>query len=267
MKNIENKTIIITGALGLLGKSISEVLAKNKAHIIMLDLKNKDEVKKIKNYESIKKYLTYFQCDVSEFKSIEQVEKKISKKFKSIDALINAAAITDAVENNPNPKKSMFENFPLEEWNRSILGNLNSMFLCSQIFGKKMIKNKTSSIINIASTYGMVGPDQKIYINNNSKNTFFKNPAYPTAKGAVISFTKYLASYWGGKGVRVNCVSPGGIKNNQNKLFIKKYSAKTILGRMANTSDIVGIIKFLCSDESSYITGSNIVVDGGWTAI
>ena len=161
----------------------------------------------------------------------------------------------------------MFENYSIKDWNKSILGNLNSMFICSQIFGKIMSKSKKGSIINISSTYGIVGPDQSIYKNKKNKNIFFKSPSYPTSKGAVISFTKYLASYWGKRGIKVNCVSPGGIKNNQNKEFIKKYSAKTILGRMAETKDIVGTIRFLCSDDANYITGSNIVVDGGWTAI
>ena len=130
-----------------------------------------------------------------------------------------------------------------------------------------MIKQKKSSIINISSTYGIVGPDQKIYVRKKTGQTFYKNPAYPTAKGAVISFTKYLAAYWGQKGVRVNSISPGGIENKQSKAFIKKYSHKTLLGRMAKTKDIVGVVKFLCSNESDYITGSNIVVDGGWTTI
>ena len=267
MNNLNKKIIILTGALGLLGKSIAESLAKNHAKVLMLDIKNRNEIKKIKDLENIKKNLFYFKCDVTKINHLKKIEKKIYHNFNRIDVLINAAAVTDAVENRPNPKLSMFENFSLKDWNKSIVGNLNSMFLCSQIFGKRMLKQEKSSIINIASTYGIVGPDQKIYINRNSKQTFYKNPAYPTSKGAVISFTKYLAAYWGTKGVRVNSISPGGIENKQSKEFIKNYSSKTLLGRMANTSDIVGVVKFLCSDESNYITGSNIVVDGGWTTI
>tara|TARA_Y100000590_G_scaffold213372_1_gene241813 strand:- start:77683 stop:78474 length:792 start_codon:yes stop_codon:yes gene_type:complete len=262
-----NKNIIITGALGLLGKSLTIELAKQGNNIIMLDIKSKDELKKNKNLNFVKNRINYIKCDVSNIKSVKRIDDSLKKKFQKIDVLINAAAVTDAVERNKNPKKSMFENYSVKDWNKSILGNLNSMFICSQVFGKRMIKYKKGSIINISSTYGIVGPDQSIYKNKKNKNLFFKSPSYPTSKGAVISFTKYLASYWGAKGIKVNCVSPGGIRNNQNKEFIKKYSAKTILGRMAETKDIVGIIKFLCSDDSSYITGSNIVVDGGWTAI
>ena len=113
----------------------------------------------------------------------------------------------------------------------------------------------------------MLAPDNSIYKNKFNKQIFYKNPAYPASKGAVISFTKYLAAYWGNKGLRVNCISPGGVKNNQDKLFIKKYSEKTILKRMANVDDISNTVNFLASDDSNYITGANIVVDGGWTSI
>lgn len=262
-----NKNIIITGALGLLGKPLTLELAEKGNNVIMLDIKSKDELKRYKNFSLVKDRLNYIKCDVSNIKNVKKVDNFLKKKFQKIDILINAAAITDAVEGKKDPTKSMFENYTIKNWNKSILGNLNSMFICSQVFGKRMIKYKKGSIINISSTYGIVGPDQSIYKNKKNKNLFFKSPSYPTSKGAVISFTKYLAAYWGDKGIRVNCVSPGGIKNNQNKEFIKRYSEKTILGKMAETKDIIGIIKFLCTEESSYITGSNIVVDGGWTAI
>ena len=261
------KNIIITGGLGLLGKALTIELANTGAHIIILDIKSKKEFNKVNSFKKIKNNLSYFKCDVSNIKIVKKINIKLKNKFKKFDVLINAAAVTDAVEKSKSPKKSMFENYSIKDWNKSILGNLNSMFICSQVFGKIMSQSKKGSIINISSTYGIVGPDQSIYRDKKNKNIFFKSPSYPTSKGAVISFTKYLASYWGKRGIRVNCVSPGGIKNNQNKEFIKKYSAKTILGRMAETKDIVGIIRFLCSDDANYITGSNIVVDGGWTAI
>jgi Dehydrogenases with different specificities (related to short-chain alcohol dehydrogenases) len=267
MSDIKNKVIIITGGLGLLGLSLVEKLAKDDAKVVVLDLKSSKLLNKIKNYNFIKKNLFYFRCDVSEKKHLLKIKKKIISKFKKIDVLINAAALNDAVEKNPDPKSSMFENYSLSDWNKSFKVNLTSIFLSSQIFGVKMAKQKHGSIINIASTYGIVAPDQSIYINNKLKQTFYKNPSYPSTKGAVISFTKYLASYWGGLGVRVNCISPGGIENKQNKNFIKKYSSKTLLKRMAKPHEIYGAVKLLCSNESSYITGSNIVVDGGWTAI
>ncbi len=267
MKDLKNKTIVLTGALGLIGKKLTNYLAINNARVILLDIKSLNEFRKIKEFKLIKNRIFYFKCDVTKLESLKKVLPKMLKISKKIDVLINNAALNDSLERRPNPSLSKFENFPVKYWNQSIKINLNSLFLCSQVFGKEMIKYKQGSIINIASTYGIVGPDQKIYIDKNSKNIFFKNPAYPTSKGAVISFTKYLAAYWGNKGIRVNSISPGGIENNQQKIFIKNYSSKTLLGRMAKVEDLFGTIKLLSSNESSYITGSNIVVDGGWTTI
>ena len=267
MIDLNNKNIVITGGLGILGKSLTKQLVSLGANVIILDIQEKKQVKKINEYEKFKDKIFYFKCNTSKKKSIENVKIKIINKFKYINVLINAASITDAVEKKNNFNSTKFENFSFESWKNSILNNLNSLFLCSQIFGKELIKNQKSTIINIGSIYGIVGPDQSIYKNKNIKKTFYKSPSYPTTKGAVISFTRYLASYWGHKGLRVNTVSPGGIYNNQNKNFLKKYSNKTLLNRMADREEVSSVIVFLCSDKSSYITGSNIVVDGGWTAI
>tara|TARA_B100001250_G_scaffold401979_1_gene414516 strand:+ start:4736 stop:5539 length:804 start_codon:yes stop_codon:yes gene_type:complete len=267
MSKINNKNIIITGGLGLIGKQISKLLAQDGANVIILDLASIKKFNSLKIFNNLKYKLFYIKCDVTNKNDIKKAYKKINKKYKKIDVLINAAAVNDAVEKKPNPKLSMFENYSLNSWNNSLKGNLTSIFLCSQIFGTSMKKFKKGSIINIASTYGVVAPDQSLYMNKNSKNVFYKNPVYPTTKGGIISFTKYLAAYWGKIGIRVNSISPGGIENNQNKFFISKYSSKTLLGRMGKPDDLYGTIKLLCSEESSYITGTNIMIDGGWTAI
>lgn len=261
--SLKNKTAIVTGACGLLGRQHCSALSEAGANVVAIDL---DVIEAISVAEHLSTDSIGFGCDITERESVIHVKDKILDRFESIDILVNNAAINDMVEDPKSAKEmSMFENYPVDLWNRSLSVNLTGTFLCSQVFGSVMAENGGGSIINIASTYGIVAPNQELYRDANGEQFYYKPPAYSTTKGAVISFTKYLAAYWGSKGVRVNTLSPGGVENNQDTNFINNYSGRTPLGRMAEATDYRGAIVFLASDASKYMTGANLVVDGGWT--
>ena len=262
--SLNGKVAVVTGALGLIGKNHCVALAEAGANIVVCDL---DEIKCKDFASSLPTKSIGVGVDITNKSSVENLRDKTLKEFAKIDVLVNNAAINDMFENpQAATELSMFENYPLEMWKKSLDVNVTGTFLCSQVIGTEMAKVGKGSIINVASTYGMVGPDQSIYKNPNGKQSFYKSAAYPATKGAIINFTRFLATYWGSKGVRVNTLSPGGVENNQDEYFVNNYSAKTPLGRMAQSTDYKGAIIFLSSDASSYMTGANLVVDGGWTA-
>jgi len=263
--SLKNKTAIVTGALGLLGKKHCEALAQAGANVVVADI-NENAAEQFA--ESLGEQHGGLKIDVTSERSLKEACDKIITRYGSIDILVNNAAINDMFENPGMAKElSAFENYPLDAFKKSLDVNVTGVFLASQVFGTVMAAQGSGSIINIASTYGIVGPDQTIYRDERGEQTFYKSPVYPVTKGAVINFTRFLAAYWGNKGVRVNTLSPGGVENGQNEFFIQNYSAKTLLGRMANPADYQGALVFLASDASAYMTGANLIVDGGWTAI
>jgi NAD(P)-dependent dehydrogenase (short-subunit alcohol dehydrogenase family) len=263
--SLHNKTAIVTGALGLLGKRHCEALAAAGANVVVADI-NESAAKSFA--ESLGKNHLGLPVDVTSESSLKTAKEAILSKYGSIDILVNNAAINDMFENPGLAKElSAFENYPLDAFKKSLDVNVTGVFLASQIFGTVMAEHGSGSIINIASTYGIVGPDQSIYRNECGEQTFYKSAVYPVTKGAVVNFTRFLAAYWGHKGVRVNTLSPGGVENSQNEFFIQNYSAKTLLGRMAQPTDYQGALVFLASEASAYMTGANLIVDGGWTAI
>jgi NAD(P)-dependent dehydrogenase (short-subunit alcohol dehydrogenase family) len=263
--SLEGKVAIVTGACGLLGTQHCEALAAAGARVVAADL---DEGASAKVAAGLGSGHLGIGMDVTDVESLQAARGRVLQAYGGIDVLVNNAAINDMFENPLLAgKQSMFEHYPLEMWDRSWKVNVTGVFLCSQVLGGVMAERGSGSIINIASTYGIVAPDQSIYRNEAGEQTFFKSPAYPVTKSAVIGFTKFLASYWGNKGVRVNALSPGGVENSQDEFFKNNYSNKTLLGRMAAPSDYKGAIVFLASDASAYMTGANLVVDGGWTAI
>ena len=264
--DIKNRNIVITGSSGLLGSQYANILSASGANVILVDL---DSIKNKKLERSLrKKYRTNarsYTTDISKLQDVKKLAKNVLRDFKKIDGLVNNAAYTSkgAKEKSDNAFGS-FENFPVKIWQKSIDINLTGVFFCSQAFGKIMLRQRKGVIVNIASHYGLVGADQRIY----GKSGLNLPISYAATKGAVVNMTRYLAAYWNGKGIRVNTLSPGGVIDTtyQDKKFIKKYSERTILGRMAKRDEYNGAILFLISDASSYMTGANLIVDGGWTA-
>jgi NAD(P)-dependent dehydrogenase (short-subunit alcohol dehydrogenase family) len=261
--SLKNKSAIVTGALGLLGMQHCFALKEAGASVIVCD---QDEIKCRQFAAELGNNSIGVAADITDYSSIKHLLKTVLANFDSVDILVNNAAINDKFENTENVAElSKFENYPLEMWEASLKANITGMFICCQVIGSEMANRKSGSIINVASTYGIVAPDQTLYKDKEGNQHFYKTASYPTTKGAVISFTRYLASYWGNKGVRVNALSPGGVENSQDQFFVENYSKRTPLGRMAKSCDYKGSLIFLASDASNYMTGANLVVDGGFT--
>lgn len=246
MINLKDKIIIVTGGNGLLGSEIILQLKKQGALVINLEINIKTNAE-----------LTEVECDITNTKSIYDSIGLIMKKYSKIDGLVN----------NAYPRTSdwgnKFEDIQIDSWKSNVDMQMNSIFYLSQSVLKIMKIQNFGSIVNMASIYGVIGPDFSVY-----ENTEMTMPAaYAAIKGGVINFTKYLASYYGKNNIRVNCISPGGIYNNQSDIFVRNYERKVPMNRMGNASDIAPAVCFMLSDESSYITGQNIVIDGGWTSI
>jgi len=259
MNNLSEKVVFLTGAAGLLGTQYATALSSVGANVVLADI-NYNKCKKIEKELKEKNNVSPFsiKMDISNKKSIDNAIAKVMKKFSKIDVLVNNAVFPETQKE----RSIQFEKFPLELWNKIFAVNVTGVFLCNQKIGSIMVKQQKGSIINISSMYGIVAADQRIYGNSGLNST----AAYAVTKSSLFNFTRYLASYWRNTGVRINTLTLGGVENNQDPKFIQKYSEKTMIGRMAKKNEFTGALIFLASDASSYMTGSNMVVDGGWTA-
>ncbi|MGZ8245628.1 SDR family oxidoreductase, partial [Methylomagnum sp.] len=261
--NLTDRTAIVTGAAGLLGRRHCRALAEAGALVIATD---RDPDATAWAVEDLGASAIPIAADVTDPDSVTRLLESVLKLTGRVDVLVNNAAINDMFENPAEAlEQSRFENYPLELWKRSLDVNVTGVFLCSQIIGAAMARAGRGSIINIGSTYGVVAPDQSLYRDPAGNQRFFKSPVYPTTKGAVLAFTRFLATYWGHAGVRVNALSPGGVENGQDEFFIQEYARRTPLNRMAAPDDFLGALVFLASDASAYVTGANLLVDGGFT--
>jgi NAD(P)-dependent dehydrogenase (short-subunit alcohol dehydrogenase family) len=265
--SLQGRVAVVTGAVGLLGRQHCRALAEAGAFVVASDLRQSEceQLARELRGEGLPDALGV-GADITKREDVERIRSETLARFGTVDVLVNNAAVDDKVDSSASAELSKFENYPLELWRKSLDVNVTGTFLCSQVIGAEMARRARGSIVNIASTYGVVGPDQSIYKAADGTQRFHKSAAYPTSKGAVLAFTRFLAAYWGDQGVRVNALSPGGVHAGQGDDFVRNYARRTPLGRMAEAGDYRGALVFLASDASSYMTGANLVVDGGWTA-
>jgi NAD(P)-dependent dehydrogenase (short-subunit alcohol dehydrogenase family) len=263
---LEGKTAVVTGGLGVLGKRFCAGLAEFGANVAVVDLdeeKTREFAQELS--ERYQKKTIGIVCDVSSPDAVQEMVKRVIDEFSEIHILHNNAA---GKSQDLNAFFAPFEEYSLIEWRNIMAVNLDGMFLVAQAIGSQMVQQgKGGSIIQTSSIYGMMGPDQRIYEGSSYLGREINTPAvYSASKAAVIGLTKYLATYWAEKHIRINTLTPGGNESGQNDIFKKNYSSRIPLGRMGQPDEMVAALIYLASDASSYVTGQNIVVDGGLSA-
>lgn len=266
--DLSGRVAIVTGGPGLLGREFCRTLAEAGAAVVVADINTKaaQEVAAALNQQSYKAVAV--TVDVTKPDSVKAMVETTLNTFGRLDILVNSAALDPKFDPEAIARgipAGSFEDYPLDQWKQALDVNLTGMFLCCQAAVKPMLaQGKKGSIINICSTYGLVAPDQRLY-QREGKQVAFKPVYYSVTKAGVLGLTRYLAAYYAGTAIRVNALTPGGIYNDHDEAFLKAYSARTVMGRMAQKHEMNGALLFLASDASSYMTGSNVVVDGGWT--
>jgi NAD(P)-dependent dehydrogenase (short-subunit alcohol dehydrogenase family) len=267
--SLAGRTIAVTGASGMLGGSFARALVDAGASVALLDLAAPadDRVARLDERASEGAAVAFLACDVRDDSSVEQVLADVEAGLGPVSGLVNAAAI-DAVPGAAGAAANgPFETGSSRDFAAVLDVNLTGVVRCCRVFGTAMAARGTGSIVNVASTYGIVGPDQRLYESLRSDGVeFFKPAVYTTSKAGIIGLTRYLATYWGERGVRVNTLSPGGVRVGQDDRFVAAYASRTPMGRMARPDEYDGAVVFLLSDASSYMTGANLVIDGGFTA-
>lgn len=258
--SLAGKTAIVTGAAGQLGGEYVRALLGAGASVAALDIRPDNPKGNLKEIDSDR--LNLIAVDITSRASIESGLKTVIARFGHPDILINNAAI-DAPPNASEQETGPFETYPESSWELMMDVNLKGLFLCCQVIGGQMAATGGGSIINISSIYGMVSPDQRIY--EYKDKPFFKPVTYSVAKSGILNLSRYLATYWAKKNVRVNTLTLGGVFNNQDNVFLKNYTDKVPLGRMAQQNEYNGAILYLASGASSYMTGANIIIDGGYS--
>jgi len=279
--DLTGRVAIVTGGAGLLGAEFCRTLIEAGAITVITDIDG-DAAEDLANLlnepiqaEESERRVFSAQVDISSKSSVQRLFQFVFDQFKQLDILVNAAALDPKIDpgsladqseaDSDRPLARKFEDYPVEQWQRALDVNLTGVFLCCQAAGKLMAAQGAGVIINISSIYGMVGPDQRIYqVPGDSER--YKPAYYSTTKAGVLGLTRYLAAYYAGTEIRVNALTPGGVFKDHDQDFLQAYSSRAVLGRMAEKNEMNGALLFLASDASSYMTGGNLVVDGGWTA-
>ena len=247
--SLQDRVAIVTGGAGQIGREIARGLEERGARVAVFDL----DVER-------------FRVDVTDRDAIEAATAEVTREWGVPQVLVNAAAL-DSPPDAPPEEVGPVESYPEQSFDEIMNVNVKGTFLCCQVVGARMAAEGHGSIVNVSSIYGMLSPVQELYdFRREGGKTFFKPVAYSVSKSALYNLTRYLATYWAKNGVRVNTLTLAGVFNEQPKEFLDAYTARMPLGRMAEAREVVGPVVFLASDASSYVTGANLVVDGGWSA-
>jgi NAD(P)-dependent dehydrogenase (short-subunit alcohol dehydrogenase family) len=247
--SLEGRVAIVTGGAGQLGREIVAGLEARGARVAVFDLQTDRH-----------------RVDVTDRAALEQATDEVTSEWSTPHILVNAAAL-DSPPDAPPEEVGPLESYPEASFDEVMDVNVKGTFLACQVVGARMAAEGRGSIVNISSVYGMLSPVQDLYaFRRQGGDEFYKPVAYSVSKSALYNLTRYLATYWAKKGVRVNTLTLAGIANEQPQEFVDAYTARMPLGRMADVAEIVGPVVFLASDASSYVTGSNLVADGGWSA-
>jgi NAD(P)-dependent dehydrogenase (short-subunit alcohol dehydrogenase family) len=265
---LSGRVAVVTGGAGLLGYHHGAILAAAGAHVVLLDLPATEPASRAAQIAATHGVECLgLTTDVTNEASVSDASGRVMAKFGRIDILINNAANNPKVGDAQGLTWSRLENLPLDVWDADIRVGLTGAFLCSRIFGAEMAKRRAGVIVNVASDLAVIAPDQRLYRVENlpEDQQPVKPVTYSVVKSALLGLTRYLATYWSGANIRVNAISPGGVLDGQPEVFLSRLKQLIPMGRMANRDEYQGAILFLCSDASSYMTGTNLVIDGGRT--
>ncbi len=261
--DLTGRVAVVTGGLGQLGAVVSQALADRGAQVAILD---QAEIPEALSEPVATGAIRSFAVDVTSREAVADALASIEADWGVPHLLVNAAAV-DSPPDAPAVEVGPFEDVPLEALERVVHVNVTGVVVCCQVIGGAMARAGRGSIVNIGSVYGLLSPDQSLYdFRREAGEVFFKPVAYSVSKSAILNLTRYLATYWGRSGVRVNTLTPHGIENAQPKPFVEAFARRSPMGRLMEANEAVGAVVFLASDASSYVTGANLVVDGGWSA-